>query len=432
MDLFTLIEKLAAEHADGSWGERITAQIRYLYRISQVDGGRWDALLQAAASRLLAAGSIDEALCRETERQLSPMEQRAKSYTQLCCSHSHIDLNFLWAYDETVSIVLNTFETMLGLLEEYPGFIYSQSQAAAYEIVEKYAPHMLEDIKKYVHEGRWEVTASSYVEADKNMPCSASQARQYGIGMQYLSELLDIPLSQMRLDFEPDTFGHSANMPRILNAAGIQYYHFCRGADAPANLFRWRAGTCEVLACKEPQWYDSRIQSDMVLPVPEFCHENHVDWMIKVYGVGDHGGGPTRRDLTRLVEMASWPLFPALRFGSYHEFFEHVSIFRESFPIYEGELQSVFTGCYSSQVDIKQSNHHGEVLLSQAQSLAAMAQAAGTPAPCGPLLLKGWKKLLFNQFHDTVTGSCVPRVKSFALGCAQEVSACAKDRKSVV
>lgn len=68
MDLFTLIEKLAAEHADGSWGERITAQIRYLYRISQVDGGRWDALLQAAASRLLAAGSIDEALCRETEQ----------------------------------------------------------------------------------------------------------------------------------------------------------------------------------------------------------------------------------------------------------------------------------------------------------------------------------------------------------------------------
>ena len=62
-------------------------------------------------------------------------------------------------------------------MEEYPDFKFSQSQASVYKIVEEYDPAMLEIIKERIREGRWEVTASTWVETDKNMPNGESLAR---------------------------------------------------------------------------------------------------------------------------------------------------------------------------------------------------------------------------------------------------------------
>jgi alpha-mannosidase len=32
--------------------------------------------------------------------------------------HAHIDMNWMWGYDETASITLDTFRTMLDLMNE--------------------------------------------------------------------------------------------------------------------------------------------------------------------------------------------------------------------------------------------------------------------------------------------------------------------------
>ena len=42
------------------------------------------------------------------------------------------------------------------------------------------------------------------------------------------------------LDFEPDTFGHSANLPEVLTSGGVRYYYHCRGNDSE-TIYRWRA-----------------------------------------------------------------------------------------------------------------------------------------------------------------------------------------------
>lgn len=60
-----------------------------------------------------------------------------------------------------------------------------------------------------------EVTANTWVEADKNMPNGESMARHLLYTRRYLSKLLDIPMDSIRMDFEPDTFGHSAMSPRF-------------------------------------------------------------------------------------------------------------------------------------------------------------------------------------------------------------------------
>lgn len=85
--------------------------------------------------------------------------------------------------NETVSIVLATFPSILNIMDQYPEFCFSQSQASVYKIVEEYDPELMERIKARIAEGRWEVTASAWVETDKNMPpaslcCVISSTRE--------------------------------------------------------------------------------------------------------------------------------------------------------------------------------------------------------------------------------------------------------------
>jgi alpha-mannosidase len=48
---------------------------------------------------------------------------------------------------------------------------------------------MLKEIRKRVNQRRWEVTASTWLEADKNMPSRESLARHVLYTMRYLSSV---------------------------------------------------------------------------------------------------------------------------------------------------------------------------------------------------------------------------------------------------
>ena len=142
------------------------------------------------------------------------------------------------------------------------------------------------------------------------MVSSESLARHLLYARRYISELLEIPVEKLDLDFAPDTFGHGCHVPELLNQGGIKYYYHCRGHQGD-NFFRWRAPSgAEILAFREPTWYNLSFDYGMFRHVPQFCGKYGVDITLGIYGVGDHGGGPTRRDLERIRDMQTWPLFP--------------------------------------------------------------------------------------------------------------------------
>ncbi len=422
--LFKTISELKDQYANNPWGERLVAEMAYAYRVLLCKKGDLEPLEKALSVLAAHEGPVNEAFVKHCEELMQPMAEDCKSYSLLLASHSHIDLNFLWGYDETVSVVINTFSTMLNLLDEYPDFVYSQSSALAYEIVEKYAPELLEKIKNYVHQGRWELLASSWVESDKNMPGTESLVMQSFYAKTYLSKLFDVAPESLKVGFEPDTFGHSKNLPEILQHCGVDYYYFCRGEINTKPIFLWEADSGKkVLAYKEPHWYDSRIQADMVMTVPEFCDANHVNTMMKVYGVGDHGGGPTRRDLERALDMMNWPLFPKLYFGTYHAYFELLSQQSHHFPLVHNEINPIFTGCYTSQSRIKAAHKNAESMLFQAELFNTLSSRFAADHLRQSLLDEAWKKTLSNQFHDILPGSCTPEVKDYALGLFQQAMA---------
>ena len=414
--------------AFSSWEKRILTQLDFGIRVSEKLNGKHDTLLSEVICDLTELAKESHVLTKEqslaAEARLKPLAPDAKKYTMLMVSHAHIDMNWMWSYDETVAVTLDTFRTMLQLLKEYPQFTFSQSQASVYRIVEQYAPEMLEEIKRYVKEGRWEISASTWVEADKNMPSGESMARHLLYTKNYLSQLFDIPADSLTLDFEPDTFGHCQNVPEILSQGGVKYYYHCRGTDAKDNLYRWVAPSGkEVLVFCDPIWYLGAIHSDMVQPMVDLCDRYGMDTMIKVYGVGDHGGGPTRRDISRILDMQTWTVYPTLKFSTYKEFFSCVEKVKDNLPKIQHELNFVFTGCYTTQSRIKLSNRLGEVSLNEGETLSALSHLTNGSRYPQEQFREGWKNLLFNQFHDILTGSGVIETREYAMGEFQKLMA---------
>ncbi|HHY82442.1 MAG TPA: alpha-mannosidase [Clostridiales bacterium] len=423
-DFYDKLEELRSNK--GYWAERILSELRYGVKLSKVNGGAFDELICDAVKYLDEKVKEEGAITKETalkaESMIMELSSAAKSYRMICTAHAHIDMNWMWGYAETALTALDTFRTMLRLMEEYPDFKFSQSQASVYRIVEEYDPDMLEEIKARIKEGRWEVTASTWVEADKNMPVGESFARHILYTKRYLSRLLDISPESLKLDFEPDTFGHSRNIPEVLSKGGVKYYYHCRGYEGH-SIYRWKAPSgASVIAYREPVGYNAAIDTEIAMIVPEFCSKHGIKTMMKVYGVGDHGGGPTRRDVERLIEMNSWPVFPTINFGTFAEFFKTIEKeIGDRLPVVDHELNFVFSGCYTTQTRIKLSNRVGEAKLYDAEAFSTLSSLyAGGRYP-GRMYEEAWRKVMFNQFHDIITGSGVIETREYAMGQFQQV-----------
>jgi alpha-mannosidase len=142
----------------GAVRDRLLSEVKYARRVSDALGGKHADLLLSAAEKIKRAaerdGALTDASALAVEEFLLPMAEDCKKYRLLLCGHAHIDMNWMWRYDETVQITLDTFKTVLSLMDEFPGFTFSQSQASVYQIAEEYAPDLIERIAERAREGR--------------------------------------------------------------------------------------------------------------------------------------------------------------------------------------------------------------------------------------------------------------------------------------
>lgn len=425
------IEKLNfvnTHRKEGKNAERIASQLTYLDSISKYKNGIYNTKIEEGLDFVIAAikkdGVITAKTVAETENLLSELTPVAKSYKQLFISHAHIDMNWMWGYNETATITLDTFRTVLDLMKEYPEFTFGQSQASTYEIVEKYCPEMLEEIKQRVHEGRWEVTACEWVEPDKNMPDGESLTRQILQTKKYLSQLLDISADSLCIDFVPDTFGHNLNVPEILSNAGIRYMYHCRGLEADFNIYRYCSPSGKsTLNLREYGWYNGYIKPNNFEVVPDFCNANNIDTFLCVYGVGDHGGGPSRRDIERIIEYKSWPLTPDMKFGTFKEYFEILENSNIEFPVVKDEINFLLTGCYTTQCRIKMANRIAEARINESEELSAAASLIADAKRSPERFDRPWRNILFNHFHDIIPGSGTVETSEYAMGLFQDTLA---------
>jgi len=414
------------------WHTRIMSELDFCLQMKAYAGtevtGPVDAALRVLEEAYQKDGVLTDGACEQAEQCLMPLAEESHTYKLIVVGHAHLDMNWKWGWDETVATVVSTFRTMLKLMEEYPEFHYSQSQASTYKIVEEYAPDMMPEIKKRIQEGRWEVLASTWVENDKNMPCTESLQNQILYAKKYLEETWGVPQERIEIDFAPDTFGHSAFIPEIDALGGLKYCYHGRGfLDNEKVLYRWKAPSGkELLMYKEPYWYSSGMVPYAGIGLPRVASmSGGLRTGLMAFGVGNHGGGPTRRDLNKAEWMKQWPIFPRMHFGTMREYFLEAERVREKLPVVEHELNAVFTGCYTTQSRIKRGNRRAETALLQAEKLCALVAGSTEKALEG-----SWQDTLLTHFHDILTGSCVQDTREHAMGVYQKVLAHANTRSA--
>ena len=412
--------------------ERIRCQLRFAALLAERHpelAAGWTPLIaqarEMAESPILGNGGLS-AVVTQVETLLKPLAEKAKSYSVYGIGHAHIDMNWMWSWPETVGVVIDTFTTVLRLMQEFPEFRFTQSQAEIYAIVEEHAPDLLERIAVQVKAGRWEVAASHWVEGDKNMAGGDSLCRQVLYAKRAMQRMFDLPSDALAIDWAPDTFGHPGTMPTYLSQAGIPYCFLHRpGAHAEKwpQAFRWNAadGATTLVFNGYRGGYNGVFCPRMMLDrITSWHQDTGLLFSPYMYGVGDHGGGPTRRDLLRFREMQQWPIFPTLQLSTARTFFDRLASESNKLPEVSGELNFAFAGCYTSQSLLKKTNRIAENRLDDAERAASAAHAViGTKYPATKLEA-AWRPLLFSQFHDILPGSCVHDSRTYSHGLFQQ------------
>ncbi|MFA6294516.1 MAG: hypothetical protein WC637_22180, partial [Victivallales bacterium] len=416
--------------------ERINSEIEFAGKLCgfhKENASKWRGLINKAQSMVEGAAATGDVATiakavADAEAVLVPIADFAKKYTVYCVGHAHIDMNWMWPWQDTVSTTVDTVSTVLKLMREFPDFHFSQSQASIYAILEKYSPELLEQVARRVKEGRWEVTASHWVECDKNMSGDEALCRHLLYTRRYMKKLFGLKPEDVEIDWAPDTFGHPVTVPSYLVKGGVKYVYLHRpGELGPARplAFRWKApdGSTVLVRNDSGQGYNGSVNPGMIKPLCSFVSETGLPFVMFVFGVGDHGGGPTRRDIMRAIDMDSWPVFPKIVFSTAAVFFNHLEKDAEKLPLLDCELNFEVAGCYTTQTLIKKCNRVSENRLNDAENVAALVSRISGFKYRSADFEECWRDTLFSQFHDILPGSGVHDTRTYTHGLFQKTMA---------
>ncbi len=320
--------------------------------------------------------------------------------------NAHLDPVWLWPWQSGADEALATFSHAVARCDETPEFIYTRGEAWLFSLVEKLDPDLFERARELVRSGRWQIVGGQWVQPDCNLPTLDGWNAQLEIGARYFAEKFGV---QTRVGYNVDSFGHPATLPDILAAHGLESYCFHRPGphqvELPAQTFRWRgAGGAEVTAFRIAQAYVTRTddlygQIQLTLEAAD-AKLGHT---MCFYGVGNHGGGPTKGNLEYILENQNFAPDVELRFSHPQAFFDAIK--GADLPVVESELQRTFPGCYSVMADIKRAQHRGEQQLAQTAQIVEAFSIGDAKSARIERLNNAWRDLSFTAFHDILAGT---------------------------
>ena len=341
------------------------------------------------------------------QKEKAPESPKPREFTAHLIGHAHIDLAWLWRWEETVhDIATHTFLGTLGQMDKQPGLTFAQSQAAIYDAIEKSYPAIFARIKDKIREGTWIPVGGMWAEPDLNMPDGESFARQLLYGKRYFLDKFGVDVT---VGWNPDGFGHNFQLPQILNKAGIKSYVFERCAPEKMPVFWWEGlDGSRLLAYVPPGWY----LADLKAGVKDLLSESSKDTPLKdfmlLYGEGDHGGGPRATDLEAIRKFKDDKNHPRLAFVKPGQYFRLLETSGIEFPILKRELNYTFPACYTTQAETKKYNRRLENLLLAAEKFSTVAVTSGARSYYPERDIdEAWKTVLRSQFHDILDGSSI-------------------------
>jgi alpha-mannosidase len=392
-----------------------------------------------AAARAQSQEKFDASL-RAAHQKLEALKPLLETATFHLTGNSHIDAAWLWPWTETVDVVKRTFGTALQLMYEYPQYTYTQSAAQYNEWIAQKYPDLNAEIAQRIKEGRWEIVGGMWVEPDLNMPDGESLVRQLLVGKRWYQRAYGV---DVRIGWNPDSFGYTWQLPQIYKKSGVDYFVTQKMTwndtnQLPFKLFWWESPDGSKVLAYFPHDYANnnlnpvRLAQDLATAR---TRATGMTEMMDLYGIGDHGGGPTRAILDEGFHWADIGrsdehITPKIDFGIAQTYFSSVekqlapdspewnyqSIAKGftappevpgkvAIPTWKSELYFEYhRGVMTTQANHKRNMRESSIETLNAEKWASLAWLDGNKYPTQELT-EDWKKVLFNQFHDLAAGS---------------------------
>lgn len=330
-------------------------------------------------------------------------------------SNAHIDPVWQWEWEEGAAAALSTFRAAADFCEEYEGYVFNHNEVILYKWVEEYEPELFERIRSLVAQGRWHIMGGWYLQPDCNMPSGESFVRQIELGRQYFMAKFGVrPTTAINFD----SFGHSRGLVQIMKQAGYDSYIYMRpdmGNAIPARDFMWEG------------YNGSRIMSHSIHggynTLLGKAHEKIEHWLehnkdeptgLILWGVGNHGGGPSRLDLDRIGQLRERTKTFEIVHSTPEQYFSELGQLG-TLPSFDGDLVPSNVGCYTSMIRVKQLHRKLENELYMTEKMLAAAALQGGLAYPADDLHEATCDLLTAQFHDILPGSAVQSVEDTSL-----------------
>lgn len=365
-----------------------------------------DVLDSTAMSRTAALGRAE--LTNALSAPAAP-----SAHQVVAVGHAHIDTAWLWPIRETVRKAARTFASALLLMDEHPEYRFACSSAQQLFWIKRDHPDLFERIREKVSSGQFIPVGGMWVEPDMNMPGGESMARQLVLGKQFFLQEFGVDCLEA---WVPDTFGYSAAIPQILDAAGIRWFmtqkiSWNQTNEMPHTTFLWEGidGTRMFTHFPSADTYISELSgAELAHARRNFKEKGHAGTSLIPFGWGDGGGGPTREMLAAARRLRSLEGSPAVRIDTPQAFFEAAEAEYRNPPVWSGELYlELHRGSLTSQHRTKQGNRRNEHLLIEAETWATTAAVrTGAPYPYEQLE-RGWQTVLLHQFHDILPGTSI-------------------------
>ena len=353
-----------------------------------------------------------------------------KEYKAYMISNAHFDSQWNWDVQTSIDVYIrNTMVQNFWLLERYPDYVFNFEGGVKYSWMKEYYPEMYGQVKEWIRRGRWNVCGSTWDATDPNIPSPESFFRNILLGQQFYREEFGVRSNDI---FLPDCFGFGYTLPTIAAHAGLigfstqklqwRKHPFYGEAKVPFSIGLWQGiDGSRLMAALNANDYNTRwdgrdmSRDEGIIALAKGGVNNTA---YRYYGVGDRGGSPTIPTLVSLEKgvHGDGPLeVVSARAGQmyedYYPFDKHPEL-----PVYDGELLMDVhaTGCYTSQAAMKRFNRRNEQLADAAERASVMAHWLGAAAYPAEELRTEWRRFIWHQFHDDLTGTSIPRAYTFS------------------
>ena len=325
----------------------------------------------------------------------------------LVCN-AHLDPVWQWDWNEGATAALATFYSAAELADEYD-YIFCHNEALLYEWIERYDPALFARIKELVAAGKWHIMGGWYIQPDCNIPSGEGFVRQIETGLTYFKEKFGArPTTAVNFD----SFGHTQGLVQILNKTGYDSYIFCRPLvpmmDLPHMFFEWKG--LDGSSVKAARFEDESIYCSMLGKAVEDIKRKMKPWegedvAFALWGIGNHGGGPSRKDLREVGEFMEEQLGNGVRI--IHSTPEQFFAAATPKATFDGALQPCFVKCYTSVSALKRRYAELEDKLLMTEKICARAAIETDFEYDKKAMDEAQRIMAMIQFHDVLSGTSI-------------------------